>query len=453
MADMSPPLLRMPVEVLLHISSHLTTLDYGSLRRTCKHVENFLFRAFAKEFFSKRQFCLTDFSLQALLDISESRLAPSLTHVIIHLERPAARGRLHGNPPSDPSKWERFAHEYYTHKALVDTGRDVELLKKAFSGLPNLETIGIRDFNSNKRTRDDTFWNSYGSQTFIDLTGRRLEKPHSESHDGEETAYTCHVFLTILRALGSIEACDSRPSRIEVIMRGAPFSERALYMPPYLDPITSRALANLQTLFLDRLQRPHLEHSTFPQLCILPRFFLKAQGLQHLRLNFLKEDRLYAEAVLGWLSQDNGSLGSTFPNLQHLDLGMIAVGLNTLLGVYKRYKKTLRSISLHKVTLPVTFRDDERFNTWSDLLSQMATLNLELSKMSIGWIKVGDHAVSFNGGPFKEWSGRGMEYAAKDFMTAMSVDWPPERPAISVSESSSSIMEDEDESGSDDDVA
>ncbi|EMR72374.1 putative f-box domain-containing protein [Eutypa lata UCREL1] len=80
-------LLSMPLEVLLHISSYLTTPEYGMLRRTSKHLEASFFKPFAREFFTKRQFMLTEFSLQALVDISKSRFADYLSHLIIGLER------------------------------------------------------------------------------------------------------------------------------------------------------------------------------------------------------------------------------------------------------------------------------------------------------------------------------------------------------------------------------
>ena len=52
--DNDPPLLRLPQELLLRISAPLTTPDLGAFRRTCKHVEAYLFDSFAFEFFRKR---------------------------------------------------------------------------------------------------------------------------------------------------------------------------------------------------------------------------------------------------------------------------------------------------------------------------------------------------------------------------------------------------------------
>jgi hypothetical protein len=71
-------------ELLLIIASHLSTADYGNLRRTCSAIEKLLFEDFAVHFFTTRQFMLTYPSLQALVDISKHEsLAPYLRKVII----------------------------------------------------------------------------------------------------------------------------------------------------------------------------------------------------------------------------------------------------------------------------------------------------------------------------------------------------------------------------------
>lgn len=203
------PLLNVPLEVLLQITSHLTTPEYGYLRRTCKQLEALLFGAFAREFFSKRQFALVEFSLQALLDIAKSRLGPSITHLIIHLERPYTTriptryaGITRGQLPSGKiaAQANQYQAECIGHMEFMKTGRDVEMLSDAMKLLPNLETIGMRDFHSTQRSRDSTCWNSYGSPTFLQRTGHRLDLPLMTR--GPE--YTGHVFLTILQAIGNV---------------------------------------------------------------------------------------------------------------------------------------------------------------------------------------------------------------------------------------------------------
>jgi hypothetical protein len=155
-----PCLLSLPLEVLLQITSNLTTPEYGKLRSTCTHIEATLFSSFSREFFSKRQFMLTEFSLQALVDISKTRLSSSLRHVIFGLEQPSltsfpSAGQVAANPQSNMHvQKNRLLQEYVDYMTLINTGRDVEMITEAFSNLANLETVGMRDFNSRSRNRD-----------------------------------------------------------------------------------------------------------------------------------------------------------------------------------------------------------------------------------------------------------------------------------------------------------
>lgn len=159
-----PRLTTIPLEVLLQIISNLTTPEYGNLRLTCKQLEETVFNSFAREFFTKRQFMITEFSLQALVDISKSRLSPYLTHVIFGLERPSVRSYNMTRPQFGAisqiqatlfkAQGNRLRQEYVDHMTFLSTGQDVELLAEAFSKLTNLETAGIRDFYSRSRFRD-----------------------------------------------------------------------------------------------------------------------------------------------------------------------------------------------------------------------------------------------------------------------------------------------------------
>jgi hypothetical protein len=222
------PLLNIPLEVLLLIASHLTTPEYGSLRATCKYIEASLFTSFSKEFFSKRQFALTEFSIQALVDIAKSRLGSSLTHLIIHLEHPQVAfvaGVNNYHLVRDAASHNQILSQSLSHSVFISTGRDFEMLSEAIRHLPNLETIGMRDFHSNSRTRDDTEWHSYGCPTFQRTTGARLALPNNQP-DRElqgsyfrHSEYTSHVFLTILRAMGSCAGASPKAP----LLRHRPF--------------------------------------------------------------------------------------------------------------------------------------------------------------------------------------------------------------------------------------
>ncbi|KXJ92015.1 hypothetical protein Micbo1qcDRAFT_162092, partial [Microdochium bolleyi] len=154
-------LLKSPVEVIVLIASHLPTIDYCSLRRTCKHVESALFHAFATEFFKRRQFMLTEFSLQALIDISQSRLASSVEYVSLSTDKPRLdQFRNNSFRHARLDKYEqalqqnRFHEEYESHNALVTSGRDYAMLLEGLKNLPNLQALSLRDFQSIGRYRD-----------------------------------------------------------------------------------------------------------------------------------------------------------------------------------------------------------------------------------------------------------------------------------------------------------
>ncbi len=159
-APQTSPLASVPIEVLLHISSHLTTPEYGALRLTCKEIEGDLLGAFSKEFFTKRQFMFTEFSLQALLDISKSRFASSINQLIFGLEQPPKQPPIivsqtpNDAPPDDLAKRNRMMIDYIKHAMFLNNGADFEMLAAAFEKLDNLKTVGIRDFNSRTRNRD-----------------------------------------------------------------------------------------------------------------------------------------------------------------------------------------------------------------------------------------------------------------------------------------------------------
>jgi hypothetical protein len=152
-------LLSIPLDILLQITStaNLRTSEYGNLRLTCKGIEHALLNTFAREFFTKRQFMLTHFSLQALIDISKSRLGKYIQHVIIGLEQPSINDAkmvadMYSGKQLAPDNC--LLQEYIEHLALLNTGQDFEMLTEAFSNLSNLDTIGIRDFSSRSRNRD-----------------------------------------------------------------------------------------------------------------------------------------------------------------------------------------------------------------------------------------------------------------------------------------------------------
>jgi hypothetical protein len=165
--DTSPSgLVSIPAEMLLQITSYLTTPELGNVRLTCKSIEESLLASFTREFFTKRQFTFTEFSLQALFDISRSRFSTTLTHVLFGIEKASlervAQSGSYANTRSERAQANRRLEGYVSHLAFMNTGQDFEILSEAFSNLQNLEVVGMRDFYSRSRTRDWPFveWRS-----------------------------------------------------------------------------------------------------------------------------------------------------------------------------------------------------------------------------------------------------------------------------------------------------
>ncbi|KAI0484676.1 hypothetical protein GGR56DRAFT_614851 [Xylariaceae sp. FL0804] len=394
----SPHLRGVPAEILLHIASYLTNKEFRRFRHTCRHIEASLFSSFAFDFFSKRQFCFTEFSLQALVDISQSRLGPSLTHLVIHLEHAPTEWAFWPSTSAPPSLDEDLMERF---RFLTSTGIDVEMLTEAFKSLTNLRTIGIRDFNSKNCLRGETEMHSYGSRTYHKHFMCTLEQP--QPHDGQQRTFgnyetkthIHHVIWSLLRALGL--AKKARPSRLEVILHKCQLSTAVLGpIPRRLEPTVLPVIANLKTILLDGITGP------YPMM--LANFLLKAADLKHLRLNFQGMKAEDIKEVLSWLAdgpydqtdaEDRSVLGPlgwplppAFPHLQHLDIGMAKVNQDTLVNLYSRYRATLRYISLHKVELQCEWPcgSDGEVNGWILLFREIAKLNLDLSQLRLSRI-------------------------------------------------------------------
>ncbi|XDG09421.1 hypothetical protein ABKA04_009036 [Annulohypoxylon sp. FPYF3050] len=470
------PLLKVPTEVLLHISSYLSTADYGSLRSVCRKFEESLFQYFAKEFFTKRQFMFTEFSLQALVDISKSRFGPSLNCLQISLERPYQFNFSHQSANSSNQdldqalKRNKFCEECISHETLISSGQDVELLTEALRNLPQLQTIGLRDFNSRGRYREgvNAEWRTYGAPTFSKETNSYPQQPRllqaPAGSQEKDTSYVCHIFLAILRALGKAKEIHQAPG-LEVILRGCFLPPQAFNIPRYLVPIVSPVLQDLKTLFLD------LGPILFQRLAInnngtcegftytgymLVKFLSMTPSLKYLRFGFRNCSTADAKSILQWFAQvpitSSGPpfntsqnldsmqerlpklLAPELPHLKKLDLGFATIELPLLLNVIKRYKSSLRTISMHRVTLANSQHHAScKVNLWSKFFSQIAKLGLKLDAIRISHVRQKYNAdllpVEFKRpnhkkSACKNWSGFDLERASQEFIDSMVIDWP-----------------------------
>jgi len=282
--------LKLPVELLLRISWSLSTTEFGDLRLTCRRTEKALFSGFARDFFSKKQFMLTESSLRALIDISRHpTLSASLRHLIIGLDRYQAK------PPLglSSSQVDALLAGVAAQSALLWTGKAVPLLTEALRGLPNLETIGIRDFNNVQRNRDgpQAEWRSYGAAAVFAETG----VPTTMLAPNNQDEWISQVFSI---AFSSIVASGVRPPNIEVVLQRQKVRgllDRAFYTPQSLQDSARLVLSGLKKLRLDidpvTLAQWRLPISTARALemvvkSCLADFLSHAPNITWLRLNF-----------------------------------------------------------------------------------------------------------------------------------------------------------------------
>ncbi|KAI0159853.1 hypothetical protein GGR57DRAFT_521097 [Xylariaceae sp. FL1272] len=408
-------ILSVPLEVLFQVTSYLTTPDYGKFRLTRwvvgRAIEQRLYGAFTQEFFTKKQFSLTEFSLDALLSISKSRLGPCLKHVIIHLERPLSIFDFVplGHQPGAPRCLYAREQECINHHVFSTSGRDIERLAEALRNLPNLVTIGMRDFNSKNRSRDGTEWHSYGTPTSEKGLSWRWAKPRP--HNKDDALWVCHVFKAILQAAGDAVSSNSTPAltRLEVLLHQACLPDSALMLSDK-SPNAVLAISKFTTIFLDGLGGSGFRHSSqlFPTR-FLEAFLLEASNLENLRLNFQMHEVQHVDKFLDWLSTSpkdepptvrapwTSPTGQTycfqdleppfpdFPKLRSLELGMACVMSKTLLDLLRKSKANLRVLSLHKITLETTPRS--KVNHWPRLLTKMANIPLDLETITLSYIE------------------------------------------------------------------
>ncbi|KAI6713713.1 hypothetical protein JHW43_003740 [Diplocarpon mali] len=411
------PLANVPIEVLLNITPHLKTPDYCNLRLTCKQIENKVLDSFVREFFTKRQFMFSEFSLQALIGISNSRFSGSLSHVIFGVDDP---GRSAPSPPSDEilgtelrdmlEEGNQALLGSLDAASFLSTGMDVDMIAEAFANLKNLETIGIR----------------YGSTTVEEQNGRPFWSPH-QTLGVESHAFLGRIFLKVLRGAGKaleiaarspesvmgIEAiASSRPLRLQVALRNLKISDTMLSLPRYLQPSVRPVLAHLRTLYLDLGPGDHYmrvvtnNRSVQSPCYFLMKLLAETIELEHLRLNFKDGNTRghgAGEEALEWLSthpgpptgMSNESLIDppapiTWRYLRQIDIGFCKVQASTLLKIARKYRSTIRVISLHEVTLIHTDAcpAEDRINLWATFFERLSALDLNLKGLNMSRLRL-----------------------------------------------------------------
>ncbi|CAK7225304.1 hypothetical protein SBRCBS47491_005841 [Sporothrix bragantina] len=441
------PLARLPIELLLRITRHLNTTDLCAVRLTSRTLERALFHSFSHEFFRRKQFMLTDLSLQALIDIAQHpAFSQTLRHVSIGLEKFSLAPIQDFRTPEQAIAFQTGAAQ---QQSLFMTGRGVQLLATAFALLPNLETVDIRDFYSHTRYRDGAYvpWRSYGLQrtqeSMDDVTSQTLLSA------GQDTAFPSQAFALVVAALAQANA---RPRNLEVMLRsrthgltgaafdltsfsGVPNDTTDASSPPQVP--TLGVLAGLRRLHLDlqftqqagwgtRLSAADFRGNRFQEVSVaglpLHAWLAHCPEIEWLRLNlqfangprgsiFLDALGAPLPAAYPFTTSPSASPDITMPfasRLRRFEIGRTACSYKSLMGVLKRMP-ALEHLALWHVTLACPAGGEENPRSiWNKFFGALAQdpLGSQLRHVSLLSLRVDDspgshshstHGVSFDG--------------------------------------------------------
>lgn len=411
------PLLRVPPEILDRITWHLTTTELCNFRLTCKSAEKGSHFRFASEFFTRKQFMVSEFSLKALIDISQSRLAAYLRHVHISLDQVDDST----NSSIDTAAEQRILYQQRLteQNTLWTLGLVPKYLADAFSRLPNLETVVLRDCNSTRRSRDGprAQWRSYGAQTLLEETGaspithRVFGWGDPAHHDRANT-----LFKAIIHGLG---LANARPKNIEVLERnGNLLHDSAFHLHPEFEATYIPVLQNLQKLHLcvdvywatsASVVQPYHQQN-------LARFLKHCKGLEELRINGKRNNnnigsRQNLHLLMSWLASSKAkplselqsadiSIDSKFapppvefPQLSNLSLGMMALTLNEAVQLITKLAGSLQYLELWRFQLmanPGTDTEiaERKQNLYTHFLKRLLAIpNLNLRHIKLGMLQ------------------------------------------------------------------
>lgn len=411
------PILQVPLEILDRITRHLDTAELCNFRLTCKSAQQAVHFRFTSEFFTRKQFMVSEFSLKALIAISKSRFAAYLRHVHISIDQVDETASFRAMMTAENRRL--YQQRLAEQNTLWALGLVSKYLAEALSGLPNLETVAVRDFNSTRRSRDGprAQWYSYGAQTLARETGALPVTHHIPNY---ESAILLDRANSLFKAvIYSIALANARPKSIEVMERnGNLLYDSAFHLHPDLEATYAPVLANLQRLHLcvdvywadsSHGLQPYYQQN-------LARFLKHCQGLEELRINgrrssYSKGSRLNLHLLMSWLASSEAkplselqsadvSIDSQiapppveFPQLSTLSLGMMSITLNEMVQVITKFAGSLQHLELWRFQLkadPGTGADvaEKKQNLYIHLLKKLLAIpNLNLRHIKLGMLE------------------------------------------------------------------
>ena len=292
---------------------------------------------------------LEQISLQALVDISKHpTLSLRLSEVVIgtqvfplNLELASSFGRA------------TWLAGYVRHEVLMASGQAMHMLADAFSRLPNLRTVGLRDYNGLGRYRDGELatWKSWGWSFGWEHQDTYL--PSGQYHRTLRTIPPHPILPLILYALGTANVA---PESIHVFLRKyAKLTSRSFnvldgYMGEKIRPVLGEMKELMLAIALDS-PYPSFMPSLPPDSQTatdgpLARLLQCMPKLQTLCLNFDPHQSLGSN-FLSWLGSPvpgtptlspSSTISSVaLPSLAVLELCMLNVPASVLLKVLTKF--------------------------------------------------------------------------------------------------------------------
>ncbi|CAK7203846.1 hypothetical protein SEUCBS139899_006595 [Sporothrix eucalyptigena] len=468
-------LARLPIELLLRITRHLNTTDLCAVRLTSRTLEQALFHSFSHEFFRRKQFMLSDFSLGALLGIAQHpALSQSLRHVSIGLDK-FSPGTVHIF--RSPEQAIAFHTATAQQQSLVASGRGVRLLSAAFAQLPNLETVDLRDFNSHTRYRDGAHapWRSYGVRTVLELMGD-ADRP-SMLATGMDPSFPSTAFAMVVAALAQAGA---RPRNIEVLLRarGHGLMSSAFYLDDGSAVEVLRGLrrVHLDLQFFQNAGWQSLDHvdargNRFQPITVaglpLHAWLAHCPNVEWLRINLQHAEArcgsIFLDAIgaplpeaYPFLASETASPQKTLPSaprLRRFELGRTACTPAALWNLLQRLP-ALENLSLWHVTLQDPTNQDRPSTIWARFLGKLASdpLGAQLKHVSLGNLREDTAAASYGTTYGVMFDGLNMaEHTAEATEAKTMRIWLATRSAVAKTDAPESEEEDEDEEGDEED--
>ncbi|CAK7271381.1 hypothetical protein SEPCBS119000_004574 [Sporothrix epigloea] len=435
----------LPIEILVRITLELDTPELCALRQCSRSLEHALRYFFLHGFFRRRQFMLTELSLQTLLAFAQHpNISQTLRHVTIGIEEFCVALKDY---PEDREQAIALTMAAADQKALVRNGRALRLLATAFSLLPNLETVQLRNLDMDLRlgAEPQDSEDSYGLRRTRAQLGVKADQLLLSSRD---TDLCPQAFSLVVAALAQSKA---RPPNIEVEADVYGLNYLAFDLSPVprlfvqdgsdgygIDVHAYAVLAGLRRVFLKLqcgfhpLESEEVEYESlintrarssraFAEYLPLYVWLAHCPKIQWLRLNLAEEACGYHSDFLKQLGTplpascslppaSPASRNVTMPfasHLRRLDLGIACCDAEVLPRLLERLP-ALEHLSLWRFCL--VYETRHPFTIWKDFLASFAKSSpgaqlKQLSLSKVGTVTYADyypnmektHIATFNG--------------------------------------------------------